>query len=109
MIAADHRLLDTSKAHGVATLRLVDALRDARGVQWESPPGAALRIEHDFYADTTGETAADPARLRVRAAVENGLAVLAHASAQLNRATTSLEDALRPYVTQDVAQAPLTR
>ena len=109
MIVADHRLLDAAKAHGVATLALVDALRSARGVEWESPPGAPLRIEHDFHADYTGETAVDPARLKVRAAVENGLAVLAHASAQLDRATVSLTDALRPYVTQDVTQDPTTR
>jgi hypothetical protein len=109
MMVADHRLLDAAKAHSVATLALVDALRSARGVEWEAPPGASLRIEHDFHADHTGETASDPARLKVRAAVENGLAILAHASAQLDRATSSLEDALRPYVTQDVTQAPLTR
>lgn len=105
----DHRLKNAATSHSASVIALVDALRSARGVEWESPPGAAHRIEHDFYADKTGETAADPARLKVRAAVENGLAVLTHASAQLDRATASLEDTLRPYVTKDVTQAPLTR
>jgi len=109
MRAADHRLLNVSRAHGVSVLALVDALKSGRGVEGEVPPGAPLRIEHDFYADYTGETAVDPARLKVRAAVENGLAVLAIASAQLDRATAALEDALRPYVTAQVTQEPVTR
>lgn len=105
----DHRLKNAATSHSASVIALVDSLRSARGVEWESPPGAAHRIEHDFYADKTGETAVDPARLKVRAAVENGLAVFTQATAQLERATASLEDALRPYVTQHVTQAPLTR
>lgn len=109
MIAADHRLYEAAKAHAAATLALVDNLRAGRGSQWEAPPGASLRIEHDFHADYTGETAVDPTRLRVRAAVENGLATLEHATHELTRVSGSLEESLRPYVTRHVAQAPITR
>lgn len=93
----DHRLLDATTAHSDAVLSLVDALRAARGAQWETPPSANLRTALDLHADPTGEVAANTTRLRVRANVEQSLVLLDKATAAFQRATDALEDALRPY------------
>lgn len=97
MIAADHRLLNATTAHSTAVLARVDALRAARGAQWERPPGANLPTALDLHADPTGEVAANTTRLRARANVEQSLALLDRATATFKRATADLEDVLRPY------------
>lgn len=67
-------------------------------------------VDHRLKNATTSHAASVLALVdALRAAVETGLAVLVIASAQLDGATAALKDALRPYVTAQVTQEPITR
>lgn len=100
----DNRLRNAAVAHGDAVLQLVDALRRARGVEWEVPPNTGP-LRSLFHGDPTGELVANPERLRVRAATETGLLALTEATATLHIARTALDRALVPYVTEDILTA----
>ncbi|MBO3664789.1 DUF7169 domain-containing protein [Microbacterium stercoris] len=104
--AHDHELKRAAMEHAAATLRLVDALRLAREVQYDKPIGA--RVETPIgIADPTGETAASGARLRVRANALTALATFETATASLEAAAESVDAAvtlhLSPYARQDAA------
>lgn len=91
--AADHTLRDIATAHAASVLRLVDLLRASSAAQWNKSPGARMTTAFGV-SDPTGELATAPSRLALRAQVLSSLAVIDAATASLDRAATTLADAL---------------
>ncbi len=96
MTAADHTLRDMATAHAASVLRLVDLLRASSSAQWEKSPGARMTTPLGV-SEPTGELAAAPSRLSIRAQVLSSLAVIDAATASLDRAGTALSEALESH------------
>ncbi len=89
--------------HGDAVLKVTDALRTARNLQWDAPHGPApLITSHrpSDIADPTARLAVDADRLQLRQSVAHAEAVIAQATAALGLAHAELDAALVPYLSR---------